>query len=133
MARSADSLAVFVVQRHFRRVLRGYDPEEVERHLERVSEWFNESRVGQVAREVEARLDARERAVLEVEAKGRAEADGAERARREAESTLAEARRKADALVEEARRPIGDAGRWTTGTPPGARVATPNSSTRWRR
>jgi DivIVA domain-containing protein len=36
-----DSRGVFVVQRTFATVRRGYDPDEVDRHLELVSEWFN--------------------------------------------------------------------------------------------
>jgi DivIVA domain-containing protein len=32
-----QSRSLYVVQRHFRRVRRGYDPEEVDRHLHVVS------------------------------------------------------------------------------------------------
>ena len=41
-----DSRSLFVVQRSFRRVRRGYDPEEVDRHLQLVSEWFSQGRGG---------------------------------------------------------------------------------------
>src|ERR671938_60848 len=85
MAGSGESRALFVVQRHFRRVRRGYDPEEVDRHLQLVSEWFKGSLAGQAARELATELDARERALdeaeeqrIETEAReilGRAEAD----------------------------------------------------------
>src|SRR3954463_6611467 len=51
MARPGESHAVFVVQRSFRRVRRGYDPDEVERHLQLVSEWFTKTREGEAARE----------------------------------------------------------------------------------
>ena len=44
MPAEGDSRSLFVVQRAFRRVRRGYDPEEVDRHLELVSEWFSSGR-----------------------------------------------------------------------------------------
>src|SRR3954469_24175235 len=61
MNRRAESLSVFVVQRHFRQVRRGYDPDEVEQHLERVRTRFAESGMHQTAREIEGHLDERER------------------------------------------------------------------------
>src|SRR4029079_19316292 len=67
MARSADSLSVFVVQRSFRRVMRGYDPDEVEHHLERVSQWFSETGARAAVREAEAQLSERERALREAD------------------------------------------------------------------
>ena len=42
-----DSRSVFVVQRTFGTVRRGYDPDEVDRHLELVSEWFNRGLAGE--------------------------------------------------------------------------------------
>src|SRR3954447_12948328 len=71
MARRADSLSVFVVQRSFRRVMRGYDPVEVEHHLERVSRWFSETGIHQEARKAEAKLHERERGLGEREDQGR--------------------------------------------------------------
>src|SRR3954449_7936041 len=69
MARSGEALSVYVIRRDFRRVLRGYDPEEVDQHLERVSRWFAEHRVGQEARALEAQLAQREQELSEREAK----------------------------------------------------------------
>src|SRR5436189_258921 len=77
MARRADALSVFVVQRSFRRVMRGYDPDEVEHHLERVSRWFTESGVGKAAREAEAKLQERDRALREAEAEAQATLEAA--------------------------------------------------------
>jgi DivIVA domain-containing protein len=71
-----ETRSVYVVQRHFRRVRRGYDPVEVDRHLQLVSEWFCQSRAGETARELEKQWQAREREV----------AAGEERARRLLES-----------------------------------------------
>ena len=94
--RAVDSRSVWVVQRTFRRVVRGYDPEEVDRHLQLVQEWFSRSRVGQVGREMEARLKEREEAVAEREAQA---ARGLRGARTEAEATLEGARREAEATL----------------------------------
>ena len=66
-----ETRSAFVVQRAFRRVRKGYDPAEVDRHLQLVSEWFRASRTAERAREVEQRLLARERAVAESEAQAR--------------------------------------------------------------
>ena len=77
MASSGESRSVFVVQRAFRRVRRGYDPEEVDRHLQLVSEWFAGSRVGETAREIEAQLRERERALAEQAAEARHLVEGA--------------------------------------------------------
>ena len=49
MPAGGDSRSLFVVQRAFRRVRRGYDPEEVDRHLQLVSEWFASGRGGRTA------------------------------------------------------------------------------------
>ncbi len=54
MSASGQSRSLFVVQRTFSRVRRGYDPDEVDRHLQLVSEWFVGSRMGERAREIGA-------------------------------------------------------------------------------
>jgi DivIVA domain-containing protein len=89
MAAGGDSRSLFVVQRSFRRVRRGYDPEEVDRHLQLVSEWFSHGRAGRTARQLREELDTRER-----------EADAA---RREAEKVLEGARVEERATLEGAR------------------------------
>jgi DivIVA domain-containing protein len=103
MTRGGDSRSLFVVQRAFRRVRRGYDPEEVDRHLQLVSEWFSQGRAGRTAREVEQELLARERAAAEAEAEARAEGErivAAARAEGERvlEATRAGAQAAADTL-----------------------------------
>src|SRR4051794_20429414 len=82
MTAVGDSRSVFVVQRHFRRVRRGYDPEEVDRHLQLVREWFEHARGAEMTRELEAVLTARERALAEAEEqlRTRIEGDGLETA-----------------------------------------------------
>jgi DivIVA domain-containing protein len=81
-----ETRSAYVVQRHFRRVRKGYDPAEVDRHLQVVSEWFRTSRTAEHAREVEQQLLARERAVVEKEA--------------EAEQLLESTRLEAKAILE---------------------------------
>src|SRR4051794_41808803 len=71
-----NSRSLFVVQRSFRRVRRGYDPEEVDRHLQLVSEWFSQGRGGRTAREAEQELIARERAAADLEAQTLRHAEG---------------------------------------------------------
>jgi DivIVA domain-containing protein len=126
MTTGGDSRSLFVVQRAFRRVRRGYDPEEVDRHLQLVSEWFSHGRAGRTAREVEQELLVRERAstAAEEEARrhvedGRVEAratiEGArlraaadiEAARREGERIVAEAHAEAERIIAEARTAAG--------------------------
>src|SRR3954453_15284604 len=51
IARPGESHAVFVVQRSFRRVRRGYDPHEGACPLQRVSECFTKTHAGESARE----------------------------------------------------------------------------------
>jgi DivIVA domain-containing protein len=94
MAPSGESLSLFVVQRTFTRVRRGYDPEEVDRHLQLVSGWFTEKRMGEIARDIEARA-------AEAEERARRTLEGAQL---EADATLEGARKRADALIAEARR-----------------------------
>src|SRR3954452_22004683 len=101
MARSGEALSVYVIRRDFRRVMRGYDPVEVEQHLERVSRWFAEHRVGQEARHLETQLDARRRAIEEDEARAARALEGANV---EAEATVEGARLRADATLAEADR-----------------------------
>src|SRR4051812_20449307 len=67
MTHGGESRALYVVQRHFRRVRRGYAPGEVDRHLQLVSQWFAEHRVGELARELQARLQEREEAAVQAE------------------------------------------------------------------
>jgi DivIVA domain-containing protein len=101
MTAGGDSRSLFVVQRAFRRVRRGYDPDEVDRHLQLVSEWFSHGRAGRTAREVEQELLARERASAEADAEARRQVEGE---RVEAHATLEGARLKAAGDVEAARR-----------------------------
>jgi DivIVA domain-containing protein len=101
MAAGGDSRSMFVVQRAFRRVRRGYDPEEVDRHLQLVSEWFSQGRGGRTAREAEQQLVAREQAMAAAEEEARKRLDGAQA---EAEATLEGARLRAAADIEAARR-----------------------------
>lgn len=98
-----ETRSVYVVQRHFRLVRRGYDPVEVDRHLQVVSEWFRQSRAGETAREREKQLQARERAVAgsEERAHGLLESK-----RREAEATLEGARLRVKADIEAATRTL---------------------------
>jgi DivIVA domain-containing protein len=65
---NGDSRSIYIVQRTFTRVRRGYDPREVDRDLQRVSEWFARSRVGEAARALEHREAAAKGAQLEAEA-----------------------------------------------------------------
>src|SRR5262249_14148748 len=67
-----DSHSIFVVQRTFAQVRRGYDPDAVDRHLELVAEMFNRGLAGEKRREAErSAAEARhelEAARLEAEA-----------------------------------------------------------------
>jgi DivIVA domain-containing protein len=101
MAAGGDSRSLFVVQRSFRRVRRGYDPEEVDRHLQLVSEWFSHGRAGRTARGLEEELRARE---AQAEAALTEAQRRLEHARVEQRATLEGARLRAEAEVEEARR-----------------------------
>jgi colicin import membrane protein len=85
---------MFVVQRAFTLVRRGYDPDEVDRHLELVSQWFTSTDIGRTFTRQRAELEQRERAVAAKEAE---QAQSIEGARLEAEATLEGARRRADA------------------------------------
>src|SRR5919199_335735 len=107
MAGRGETLKMFVVQRSFTTVRRGYDPEEVDRHLQRVSRWFTSTEVGEaLARERvelaerEEALRAREQEVDRVVAEARVEADATlEGARRRADADVSTARQERERLV----------------------------------
>ena len=65
MAPSGESHSIFVVQQTFRTVRRGYDPDEVDRHLELVAEMFRSSRDLQLRARAGAPRGARLRHELE--------------------------------------------------------------------
>jgi DivIVA domain-containing protein len=67
---------MFVVQRTFSRVRRGYDPDEVDRHLELVSQWFTSTDIGRTFTHERSRLQERERAVAAREAEQARGIDG---------------------------------------------------------
>src|SRR4051812_18983597 len=97
MGRSGESLSVFVVQRHFKRTRRGYDPDEVDRHLEVISQWLNGSRVSIALREGEEKLARLQREAEDAEERARSTVEGAER---EAAATLEGAQLRAAAAPE---------------------------------
>jgi DivIVA domain-containing protein len=101
------SLSMFVVQRSFRWVRRGYDPDEVDRHLQLVSQWFTSTDVGRAFTKQRTELEQRERAVAAREAEQARHVEGA---RLEADATLEGARRRADAAAAAADRTLADAG-----------------------
>src|SRR3954467_14822300 len=94
MASRGESLSLFVIQRTFSLVRRGYDPEEVDRHLEQVSRWFVSTAPGEALSHERAALHERERELARREAEAARLLGGA---RLEAEATLEGARRRADA------------------------------------
>jgi DivIVA domain-containing protein len=94
MSGRGQTLSAFVVQRTFTRVRRGYDPDEVDRHLERVQRWFVSSEAGQA-------IEHGRTALAAMEAEARSTLEGA---RMEADATLEGARRRADADVAAARK-----------------------------
>ena len=106
MSARGQSLSMFVVQRSFSRVRRGYDPDEVDRHLELVSRWFTSTDAGQAFTHERAQLLGRERAVAGMEADMVGVIEGA---RLEAEATLDGARRRADADTQAAERTLAEA------------------------
>src|SRR3954447_20810010 len=99
MSSRGQSLSMFVVQRTFSRVRRGYDPAEVDRHLELVSQWFTSTDAGRALAEERARLHQRE-------AEARQLLEGA---RLEADATLEGARLRAQADAREAERILAEA------------------------
>ena len=102
MSSRGESLSLFVVQRAFTLVRRGYDPEEVDRHLERVSRWFVSTEAGEAFSHERAALQERERAVERREADATRALEGA---RLEAEATVDGARKRASAEAHEPDRP----------------------------
>jgi DivIVA domain-containing protein len=101
---------MFVVQRTFGRVRRGYDPDEVDRHLELVSQWFTSTDAGRAVAEARGTLKEREAELREMLEAARKEAAATvEGARLEAEATLEGARRRADADAREAERLLAEA------------------------
>src|SRR3954466_15689357 len=99
MSSRDQSLSMFVVQRAFSRVRRGYDPAEVDRHLELVSQWFMSTDAGRALVEERDRLH-------EQEAEARRLLEGA---RLEADATLEGARLRAEAVARQADRVLADA------------------------
>ena len=93
-SQEGETRAAYVIQRHFRRVRKGYDPAEVDRHLQLVSEWFRTSRAAEKAREVREQSAARERAAADREVQAER---FVESSRLEAEATLEGARLRAQA------------------------------------
>jgi DivIVA domain-containing protein len=112
-ARSDESLSVYVRQSAFRRVMRGYDPVEVDRHLETISQMIAQGAIGEMARGQEEKLAEREAALEAAEARTREDREEAERllreARVEADATVQGAGIKARALNAEAERTLAEA------------------------
>lgn len=102
----AESSSAMAVQRRFDLVLRGYDPAEVDNHLKRVSEWFSQSRAGQLARDQERRFKLREEQVSERERQTHELLAGA---RLEEQATLEGARLRAESQLRDAERIRADA------------------------
>ena len=100
MAGRGETLKTYVVQRTFRTVRRGYDPEEVDQHLERVSRWFTQTDAAKALREERRRIEDRERAAAEREASAERSLEGV---RLEAEATIEGAQRRAEAEERAAR------------------------------
>src|SRR3954449_7882436 len=102
-----DSRSIFVVQRTFTTVRRGYDPDEVDRHLQLVAEMFNRGRSGEQRREAERlKAEARhqlEAAALEAGAPGEGARKRAAPALPAAAAALERAREEAAAILEFAR------------------------------
>jgi DivIVA domain-containing protein len=111
--RSTESLAVYVRQRAFKKVMRGYDPDEVDEHLERVAQMISTGAVADLAREQEERLQERELAVAAQEVHANHLVEQAERelnaARIEADATIQGATAKAKAIEQEAQQVLDQA------------------------
>jgi DivIVA domain-containing protein len=102
----AESSSAMAVQRRFDVVLRGYDPAQVDAHLRRVSEWFSQSRAGQLARDQERRFTLREEQVSALEREAHELLAGA---RVEEQATLEGARLRAESQLRQAERIRADA------------------------
>ena len=100
--RGAESLAVYVRHRVFRKVMRGYDPSEVDAHLETIANMIMTGSFRELVRAEEERIAEREAAAAATEAHARKVLEEAEHelqaARMEADATLegAKARARAD-------------------------------------
>src|SRR5829696_1209514 len=94
MSGRGETFKTYVVQRTFRTVRKGYDPDEVDRHLELVSRWFTATDAAKALREERQRIEERERAAAEREAGAERSLEGV---RMEAEATIAGAHRRAEA------------------------------------
>lgn len=105
--RGAESLAVYVRHRVFRKVMRGYDPAEVDRHLETISNMIMTGAMAELVREQDERIAEREAAAAATEASARKLFEQAEHelhaARVEADATLQGAKAKARADEETGR------------------------------
>jgi len=97
----AEASSAMAVQRRFDVVLRGYDTAEVDAHLKRVSEWFSQSRAGQLARDHERRFTLREE---QVAAREREASELLAGARVEEQATLEGARLRAESQLRQAER-----------------------------
>src|SRR5215203_6445494 len=100
MAGRGETFKTYVVQRTFRTVRKGYDPAEVDRHLELVSRWFTQTDAAKALREERERIEERERAAAEREASAER---SLECVRMEAEATIEGAHRRAAAEEHAAR------------------------------
>ena len=110
------------MQRSFRRLRRGYDPDEVDRHLELVSQWFTSTDVSRAFTHQRTELEERERAVAAREAEQARHVEGAR--------LEADARWKVRAAAP-TRRPRRPSGRLLTRAPRRRRFArTPSANGR---
>ena len=100
MAGRGETFKTYVVQRTFRTVRKGYDPEEVDQHLERVSRWFTQTDAAKALREERLRIEAAERAAAERAEQAERSLEGV---RLEAEATIEGAHRRAEAEERAAR------------------------------
>src|SRR3954451_10000016 len=106
MSSRGRSLSMFVVQRTFTLVRRGYDPAEVDRHLELVAGWSTSTDVGRALSGGRAELEQRERDLE----RARGELDQSVRgAQLEADATLDGARKRAQAQAGEGERALAAA------------------------
>lgn len=112
-SRSTASLAVYVRQRSFKKVMRGYDPDEVDRHLETIAQMVSTGAVADLVREQEEQLAEREAAVEAAAAHAQELVEQAERelnaARLEADATIEGANAKARGIVHEAEQTLDQA------------------------
>ena len=97
----------------FKTVMRGYDPAEVDRHLQTIAEMISTGAVAELVREQEERLQQRDLAVTAAEAHANELVQQAERelhaARVEADATIEGANAKARAIEHEAQKTLDQA------------------------